>query len=364
MTGQPPRALVVEDSPAWQGILAELLADLGLVVDLSTELSTAVTQLRAAPHRVAVVDLSLCGDDERNRDGLAVLDAVRRYDPGCAALLLTGFATVEIAVSALTEHGAHTCLRKETFRRAEFRQVIRQLLALPPGSLPGAERAPAPALDPSAPEPQPGLGQVLLVEDDAGWRSILTELLRETGYRVRACPSFGEALGYLRRERFALVVADLSLASSAAPEANRDGFQVLREALASRSPAVVVSGLATAQDVAQLYSEFEVYACLEKQQFDRAGFIATVREATAAGQTSHGKLDGLTRREHDVLALVVRGLTNKGIARELMISENTVKRYLKSIFEKLDVDSRASAVAIALTSAPARPNLPPQTAPN
>lgn len=291
MTGQPPRALVVEDSPAWQEILAELLADMGLAVDLAADLPAAVTQLRAAPHRVAVVDLSLCSDDERNRDGLAVLDAVRRYDPGCAALLLTGFATVEIAVSALTEHGAHTCLRKENFRRAEFRQAIRQLLTLPPLAAPGEEAAPARATTgPATPATPPERGHVLLVEDDAGWRSILADLLRENGYSVQPCLSFGEALGYLRRERFVLAVADLSLANSAAPEANRDGFQVLREAQAAHVPAVVVSGLATARDVERLYSEFAVYACLEKQGFDRAGFIATVQKAAAAGQAGRGHL--------------------------------------------------------------------------
>lgn len=344
----PPRALVVEDSPAWQEILAELLTDMGLVVDLAPDLPAAVAQLRAAPHRIAVVDLSLCGDDERNRDGLQVLDAVRRYDPGCAALLLTGFATVEIAVSALTRHHAHTCLRKEAFRRAEFRQTIRQLLASAPAA-PVPDAAPGAAAPPPPAGATPGQGRALLVEDDAGWRNILTELLRDSGFTVLACPSFGEALGFLRRARFNLVVADLALASTAAPESNRDGFQVLAEARMAGIPALVVSGLATAQDIQRLYSEFGIHACLEKQQFERAGFLAAVREAAATGRAAGGELPPLTRREREVLSRLARGLTNKGIAHELVISENTVKRHLKSIFAKLGVDSRAGAVAAALT---------------
>jgi DNA-binding NarL/FixJ family response regulator len=266
---------------------------------------------------------------------------------------------VEIAVSVLTEYDAFTCLRKEAFRRAEFRQIVQRILALAPATLAPAALTPAPgaaasltaaptaAATPTVPA-SPAAGHVLLVEDDAGWRSVLAELLRDGGYTVRPCLSYGEALGYLRRERYAFVVADLSLASSTALDANRDGFQVLREAKAAGVPAIVVSGRATPADIERLYSEFEVFACLEKQRFERPAFLSAVQEAASAGRAGSGEIARLTRREREVMALLVRGLTNKGIAREMVISENTVKRYLKSIFEKLDVDSRAAAVARAM----------------
>ena len=351
MSQDPPRALVVEDDRSWQQIVAEILTDIGLGVDMADGVEAAVGALAAAAHRLAVVDLSLSGPDHHNRDGLAVLEAIRRQDPGCSAILLTGFATVEIAVSALTEYGAYTCLRKESFRRAEFRQVVERLLALAPA-------APAPPSDVPQEVEIPrdtdkgavqSAGQILVVEDDAGWRSILGELLTDAGYRPRAGLSYGETLGLLRREKFQLAVVDLSLANSTAPGGNRDGFAVLREARSAGIPALVVSGLATPADVERLYSEFGIFACLEKQRFERAAFTATVKEALAAGEAETGQIARLTRRERDVMALLVRGLTNKGIAREMMISENTVKRYLKSIFEKLDVDSRAAAVAKVLT---------------
>ncbi|MCX7707493.1 MAG: response regulator transcription factor, partial [Anaerolineae bacterium] len=309
------RALIVEDSPAWQEILAEILTDMGLAVDIAHDLPSALASLRATPHRLAEGDLSLRPDDERNRDGLQVLDAVRRLDPGCAALLLTGYATVEIAVAALTQYHAATCLRKETFRRAEFRQTVRQLLALPPPA-----QLPTPAAAPPGPAAAPArdeskvIGRALLVEDDAGWRHLLAELLHEAGYAVRTSLSFGEALGHLRRERFDLAVADLTLASSTAPENNRDGFQVLREAQVSGIPTVVVSGQATTRDIERLYSEFGVHAYLEKQDFDRNSFLTAVQAATTGGLEGSDVAARLTKREQAVLGLLTRGLTNKAVS--------------------------------------------------
>ncbi len=358
MSGEVGRALVVEDERSWQAILAELLGDIGLAVDLSSSLEEAVQFLKSTHHRVAVVDLSLGTGSPFNRDGLAVLEAVRRHDPGCAALLLTGYATVELAVAAMHDYGAYTALRKESFRRSHFREVIRQALALAPAPAASAGQEPD-KLRPLSGREETAAPGALLVEDDAGWRDILTELLSEAGFRPRAALSYGEALGYLRREPFAVAVVDLSLANSLTPQGNRDGYQVLQAAAVAGTPAIVVSGVATSNDVERSYAEYGAFAWLEKQAFNRRAFVAVVREAAERGSvpavetparrsTAPALLPALTPREADVLRLLAGGLTNKEIAAELALSPNTVKRYLKSIFEKLGVETRSAAAARAV----------------
>lgn len=67
---------------------------------------------------------------------------------------------------------------------------------------------------------------------------------------------------------------------------------------------------------------------------------------------SHGgpELNRLTRREREVLEHLVRGSSNRQIARSLGISERTVKNHLHGIFTKLDVSDRTSAAVKALTA--------------
>jgi len=57
---------------------------------------------------------------------------------------------------------------------------------------------------------------------------------------------------------------------------------------------------------------------------------------------------GLTQRESEVLALMVAGLSNRGIAGRLTVSEETVKTHARGIYRKLDVPDRSGAVAAAL----------------
>ena len=56
----------------------------------------------------------------------------------------------------------------------------------------------------------------------------------------------------------------------------------------------------------------------------------------------------LTAREMEVLRLVARGLNNRDIAKELFISENTVKNHVRNILEKLQLHSRMEAVVYAV----------------
>lgn len=57
---------------------------------------------------------------------------------------------------------------------------------------------------------------------------------------------------------------------------------------------------------------------------------------------------GITDRERQILTMVAEGLENKQIARAIDLSEETVKSYLRNLFARWDVSSRAEAVAIAI----------------
>lgn len=355
MKARLPRALVVEDDPSWQQILTENLSDSGLTVDVAETRETALAFLRAYPHRLAVVDLSLEGNDPHNQDGLQVLEAVRKLDPGCATILVTGFATVELAVSALTEYKAISCLRKEAFQRSQLRELVHQVLASPYVT-PAKTRDEAPTQADVKEEyagPNLSVKAALVVEDDAGWRGILSELLLDAGFQVRMSRSFGEALGYLRREKFRLAVIDLSLSGSGpsfweTPPDGQDleGYRLLSSTHEAGIPTIVVSGVSSLVEIERAYREQGIFAYLEKHAFDRRAFLKLVQEAQKVGQFT-SELSALTDREREVLELLAQGKTNKEIADTLMISLNTVKRHIKAIFSKLAIHTRSAAAAKA-----------------
>ena len=80
-------------------------------------------------------------------------------------------------------------------------------------------------------------------------------------------------------------------------------------------------------------------------------FQKSFREETAKQETDEENLlSYLTQREEEVLELLTQGVTYKGVASKLFISETTVKTHVNNIFQKLQVNDRTQAVLYAINN--------------
>lgn len=162
-----------------------------------------------------------------------------------------------------------------------------------------------------------------------------------------------EALAVVEREAPDVVVTDLRLGDG------MDGVGVTAALRARReSPAVLVlTTYDTDRDIVRAVEAGAAgYLLKDAAPVDIVG--AVVRAARGetvltpdlaqrvVARMSRARVD-LSAREVEILAAVARGLGNREIARELVISEATVKTHLVHAFTKLDVDSRTAAVARA-----------------
>jgi DNA-binding NarL/FixJ family response regulator len=82
---------------------------------------------------------------------------------------------------------------------------------------------------------------------------------------------------------------------------------------------------------------------------DALSDVPTLRVLSSTGRSL------LTPREEQVVALVADGLTNRGVASELGLSEHTIKKYLLRIFDKVGISSRVELVLYALSHGEHRP---------
>jgi len=76
--------------------------------------------------------------------------------------------------------------------------------------------------------------------------------------------------------------------------------------------------------------------------FDETSVSTPVREGPT--KATHGLLEPLSKRERDVLQLLGTDLDGPDIARELVVSLNTVRTHTKNIYAKLGVNNRRAAV--------------------
>lgn len=99
--------------------------------------------------------------------------------------------------------------------------------------------------------------------------------------------------------------------------------------------------------VALIFTAVGIYLGL---RWTRPKEVVVVREVRVRDDgpfvLNSGKLSelGITQREHEVLALIAEGLSNKEIGDRLFVSENTVKTHSSRLFDKLGVNRRVQAV--------------------
>lgn len=122
MTNDRPRILIIDDDRAFRVGTGALLADEGYEVDAAGSGNEGLERLDAGGHELVLLDLKMEG-----RDGLSVLEEIRRKGNSVPVLMLTGFGTVDTAVQAL-KLGADDYITKPCDNEA-LRMKIRGILA-------------------------------------------------------------------------------------------------------------------------------------------------------------------------------------------------------------------------------------------
>lgn len=205
--------------------------------------------------------------------------------------------------------------------------------------------------------------RILLIDDHALFRSGLRELLQRRGIEVVAAVGAGdEGCRLATQLRPDVVLLDLRMPGmdglSAIHELRRAGFpspvvmlttsheeRDLVESLRSGAQGYLLKDMEPDELVSALH---DVVAGKTVVAPDMAGVLARALQKDAPPHQGRSPFSILTRREMDILCHLAAGQSNKVIARELGISDGTVKLHVKSILRKLEVHSRVEAAVIAV----------------
>ena len=193
---------------------------------------------------------------------------------------------------------------------------------------------------------------VLIADDHPMMRTGLTQLLEATDdLQVVATASDGaEAVELEERHRPDVVLMDISMPGI-------DGVEATRRIMAARPEAHVVMLTSFAEQERVLAAldagaigyllkdaePAELLRAVRAGAIGEAPFSPRAAQALLARRRQSGTDDLLTARESAVLALVAEGLPNKQIARQLNISDKTVRAHLTKIFSTLGVSDRTQA---------------------
>jgi NarL family two-component system response regulator LiaR len=202
--------------------------------------------------------------------------------------------------------------------------------------------------------------RVLIVDDHTVVRQGLRFLLQnQEDIEVTGEAANGEeAVQAVREQVPAVVLLDLLMPKT-------DGLTALRE-IKRVSPATQVVVLTSHQEDANLFEAVKAGAISYVHQTAGVEAVVSSVRAAARGESvldpgvaakvleevrhprGRGEMDQLSKREIEVLTALARGRSNKEIARELSIGEETVKTHISNILSKLQLADRTQAAIYAL----------------
>lgn len=200
---------------------------------------------------------------------------------------------------------------------------------------------------------------ILMLEDERPMQARLARILSSLGVPQEALTiagSLAQAREAIRHSSFSLALLDIGL-----PDGS--GIDLIDELRAAGNPlpAVVLSAWSKPELIVRAISagatgyllkeRDDIELSLSIQIIFRGGapidpFVAQhiMAELAAKSVQPPGNPGIVSRREAEVLGLIATGLSNQAIADHLHIARNTVESHIKSIYRKLEVPSRISAV--------------------
>ena len=205
--------------------------------------------------------------------------------------------------------------------------------------------------------------RVMLVDDRSLMRDGVASLLRSRATRWRGEASNGqEALDMVAEVNPDLILMDTRMPVMGGLEATRaikalypdtkivmltvsDDENDLFEAIKSGAHGYLLKDL----EAAEFFEALEAIHRVEGVVPTRlaGNLLKEFRQQATRVAADDEEVNSLSAREHDVLDQVSQGLTNKEVAEQLFISENTVKYHMKNILDKLHLRNRAQVIAWA-----------------
>lgn len=203
--------------------------------------------------------------------------------------------------------------------------------------------------------------RVLIIDDHKLFAEAITPTLAESGIEVLDVAQSGsEGIEASRSYKPELALVDMNLPDASGLEVGRkileEGFDIkliavtaiddpemVKEAMKIGFHGYVTKDTPLSQFLASIQFVLQGQTVLPQRTSARAAGARTAEEEDAVLRAKF-----LTSRELEVLSLLTEGASSKEVARQLHVSQNTVRSHVQNILSKLGVHSRLEAAAFAI----------------